>query len=60
MMRGEKVTKAWKVTARDSNGHIVQLSRRYHSKQAADDFAKIAEQQGYKEVEVRTIQATER
>lgn len=59
-MDREKVTKAWKVTGRDSDGRIVQLSRRYHSKQAADEFAKVAEQQGYKEVEVRTIQAYER
>ena len=56
----DKVTKAWKVTGRDGEGRIVQLSRRYHSKAAADEFAKLAEAQGVKDVVVRTIQSYER
>ena len=56
----EKVTKGWKVTGRDATGRIVQLSRRYHSKVAADEFAKLAEAQGIKDVTVRTIMAYER
>lgn len=56
----EKVTKAWKVTGRDAQGRIVQLSRRYHSKAAADEFAKLAEAQDVKDVQVRTIQGYER
>ena len=53
-MKGDRVTKGWKVVGRDKSGKFVQLSRVYHSKPAADQFARLADAE-YTDVEVRTV-----
>lgn len=54
-MNRERVTKGWKVVGRDKQGKFVQLSRVYHAKRAADEFARLADAE-YTDVEVRTVE----
>jgi hypothetical protein len=58
-MKGERITKGWKVVGRDKDGKLVQLSRVYHSKPAADEFARLADAD-YTDVEVRTVEGYDR
>ena len=53
-MKREKITKGWSVVGRDAEGKLRQLSRRYHAKAAADEFAEQAKKAGYQDVCVRT------
>ncbi len=52
---GSKVTKAWKVVGKDEHGRLSQLSRRYHSQSAANEFAELARKSGVQGVEIRTV-----
>ena len=53
--RGGIVTKSWEIVGKDKEGKVQKLSRKFHSKTAADDYAVLAKTQGYMDVEVRTV-----
>jgi hypothetical protein len=56
----ETVTKSWVVVGTDKKKKkVVQLSRHYHVKGAADQYADLCQRAGIKDAEVKAIHGVE-
>lgn len=56
----ETVIKSWVVVGTDKKKRkVIQLSRHYHGKEAADQYAELCQRAGIKDAEVKAVHGVE-